>query len=499
MRGRTVSMLVVPALVLGVAAVAAAPASAVDCTTREVHGWVYDGDTARAPLADMTVELMGGWEWAGLGVVATDVTGPDGGFTLVAPCADASAVIRVSDPTGYYGTRYGHGDTDPEDASGVWLGNDVGVGAWSVRMTKPGRFVPVEPTRVIDTREDAEGPVGPGENAVFLLDALPDNTSAVVLNLTTTQGTARTSFVSWQPYRFAGEPSTSVINSTAGRDVANLVTVPVSRNTESGEYELVLYNDTGWTHLVADIQGFYTSDPEGAGFQPVTPTRVLDTRESTPLGTHGTRRLVLAGPGTQAPADAVAAAVTVTSTQASARTSYVSVYPSDAVDGPSTSVLNAYRGDDVPNLAVVPLAADGSITLYNDQGSTHLVVDVVGWYVETGGADFYAVTPRRADGSGPLGAGATTGFDSDDVPADVRPDATAMAINLTTAGTAVPSYLTVHPTGSARPLASSANARPGADVATGALTGLGPGFSVYNNRGSLQALVDVYGWFAVND
>ncbi|GCE75026.1 hypothetical protein [Cellulomonas biazotea] len=499
MRRRTVSMLVVPALALATAVAVAAPASAVECTTREVHGWVYDGDTTGGGLAGMTVELVGGWEWAGLGVVATGVSGPDGHFSLVAPCSDASATVRVSDPSGFYGTRYGYADTDPDDAPGVWLGNAVDLGVWSVRMTKPGRFVPVEPTRVIDTREDAEGPVGPGENAVFLLDELPDNTSAVVLNLTTTQGSAPTSFVSWQPYRFAGEPSTSVINSTAGRDVANLVTVPVSRFTESGKYELVLYNDAGWTHLVADIQGYYTSDPAGAGFEPVTPTRVLDTRASAPVGAHGTRRLDLAGPGTQAPVDAVAAAVTVTSTEATAATSYVSAYPSDAVDGPSTSVLNAYRGDDVPNLAVVPLGADGSITLYNDQGSTHLVVDVVGWYVASGGADFYPVVPRRADGSGLLGAGATTGFDGDAIPAVVRADATAMAVNLTTAGTAVPSYLTVHPTGGVRPFTSSANARPGADVATGVLTGLGPGFSVYNDRGDLQALVDVYGWFAVND
>jgi len=37
-------------------------------------------------------------------------------------------------------------------------------------------------------------------------------------------------------------------------------------------------------------------------------------------------------------------------------------------------------GQTKPNLVVVRLAADGSISLYNAAGSTDVVIDVVGYY-----------------------------------------------------------------------------------------------------------------------
>ncbi|WP_315098318.1 hypothetical protein [uncultured Cellulomonas sp.] len=496
---RTVWASALLSVVLAASAVPlATAASAASCGT--VHGTVTDEHTGVA-LPGMLVEVVGIAEWAGQGVVASATSAADGSFAIPVTCANMSATTRTTDPSGFYGPRYGGAGTDVESGSGFWLGGngeDVAQDR-SVRLTAPGRLVPVEPTRVIDTREDAEGPLGPGEVARFLLDELPDHTVAVVLNLTATQGTASTSFVSALSYQYA-EPRTSVINSSAGRDVANLVTVPVSRYSESGVYEVVLYNNAGYTHLVADLQGIYSSD-EGAGFQPIAPTRVLDTRDSSPLGPRGTRSLVLAGPGKVAPADAVAAAVTITSTRATARTSYVSAYPSDATDGPSTSVLNAYQNDDIPNLAIVPLGPDGALTLYNDQGSTDIVVDVVGWFVESGGADYYPIEARRAVGSRTVDTGRVLEFTADSAQVEVRDDAVAMSLNLTTASASKLSYLTVYPTGTTRPFASNANARPGADIATGVLTRLGAGaaFSVYNNSGDVLALVDVSGYFAVND
>ncbi len=484
------------AVTLLLTALGVAPATAGRPCVVTFHGETVEGTISSPPLPGMTVDVVGTYDDADLGVVATTTSDAGGGFAFAFPCVAASAVVRVTDPTGYYPVTYGTASSDVEHAEGMWLGEGVDLGARSVRLTPPGRFVPVEPTRVIDTRDDAEGPLGPGERARFLLDDLPDDVNAVVLNLTATRGTAPTSFVSALWYEHA-EPDTSVLNPSAGRDVANLVTLPVSRYSESGQYEVILYNNAGFTHVVADLAGFY-SMVEGAGFEPVSPQRVLDTRSTTPLGPRTTRDLVLDGPGGHAPPGAVAVAVTITSTRATARTSYVSAYPSDALHGTSTSVLNAYRGDDVPNLAVVPLGADGAITLYNDQGTTHLVVDVVGWFVETGGADYYPIIARRADGSGPAGPGSTLRFSVQDVGATVRDDAVAMALTLTTTRARTPSFLTVHPTGQARPWASNANARPGADVATGVLTALGPGFSVYNDRGPLVALVDVSGYFAVN-
>ena len=47
---------------------------------------------------------------------------------------------------------------------------------------------------------------------------------------------------------------------------------------------------------------------------------------------------------------------------------------------PPTSSLNLLGGETRPNLVMAKVGAGGKITLYNHQGSTHLVGDVVGFY-----------------------------------------------------------------------------------------------------------------------
>ncbi|WP_258725670.1 hypothetical protein [Cellulomonas sp. NS3] len=359
-------------------------------------------------------------------------------------------------------------------------------------ITPPGRFVPMESTRVIDTRDPDDSVLGPGEGRWYDFSDVPAGIVALVMNVTATQGTASTSFVSVVDANFEeAVPTTSAVNSSAGRDVANLVTVPIV-----GDRTIGLYNNSGSTHVIVDVQGFYAAFTDlAAGYVPVAPSRVLDTRESAPLGPQGLRHLTL----DDAPDGAVAAAVTLTSTQATARTSYVSAGaydPAEPDSVPTGSVLNAYQGSDVPNLAIVPVSDDNRVTLYNDQGSTHLIVDVVGWYVAGGGASYVPISSQRAVGSGWMGPQDERNFTPASAQVPVPDDAVAIALNLTTAGATAPSYLTVYPGGTARPLASNANARVGADVAAGTFTRVGSGFTVYNDSGSLLALVDVQGYFA---
>ncbi len=38
------------------------------------------------------------------------------------------------------------------------------------------------------------------------------------------------------------------------------------------------------------------------------------------------------------------------------------------------------RGWDIPNLVVAKVGANGSVTVYNNQGSTHVIFDVVGYF-----------------------------------------------------------------------------------------------------------------------
>jgi hypothetical protein len=74
---------------------------------------------------------------------------------------------------------------------------------------------------------------------------------------------------------------------------------------------------------------------------------------------------------------AVVLNVTVTNPTAA---SFLTAYPSDNASVPMASDLNWRPGLTVANLVVVKLGPDGTIKLYNQQGNTDVVVDVLGWY-----------------------------------------------------------------------------------------------------------------------
>ena len=74
---------------------------------------------------------------------------------------------------------------------------------------------------------------------------------------------------------------------------------------------------------------------------------------------------------------ATAAVINVTATQATAGT-FITVFPNDPL--PTVSNLNVPPGLDIPNLSVDTLASDGSVQLYNAQGTVHVIFDVAGWF-----------------------------------------------------------------------------------------------------------------------
>ena len=79
------------------------------------------------------------------------------------------------------------------------------------------------------------------------------------------------------------------------------------------------------------------------------------------------------------PATGVAAVVlTITAAQPTTA-GYITVWPSGTARQ-STSNLNFLAGQNIPNLVVVPVGADGKIRLYNGSGGTvHLIADVSGY------------------------------------------------------------------------------------------------------------------------
>ena len=173
----------------------------------------------------------------------------------------------------------------------------------------------------------------------------------------------------------------------SGGDIApNAATIPL--DATGG---LCVYANVG-TDLVIDVNGHYGSTGDSR-FTPITPVRLLDTRESDArLGDGETVELQVGGVG-GIPAGVAAVTLNVTSVDPSLA-GYVTVYACGG-DRPTVSNLNPRPGRVRPNLVVTPVSSGGKVCLYSLQ-DVDLVVDVTGYMkVGTPASEFTPSTPFR--------------------------------------------------------------------------------------------------------
>ncbi len=161
--------------------------------------------------------------------------------------------------------------------------------------SQPSLFVPIAPTRVLDTRAGsgqpgAGGTLGPGGSLSQQLagsNGLGSEATAVVANVTATNTTAN-SYLSLYPG--PARPLASTLNWTAGQTVANL-----GLPTLSPSGQLSAYNAFGQVDLVMDVSGWFASASAGIGdaYSPLAPARILDTRSTPILEAHPGSYLVV--------------------------------------------------------------------------------------------------------------------------------------------------------------------------------------------------------------
>ncbi len=129
---------------------------------------------------------------------------------------------------------------------------------------------------------------------------------------------------------------------------------------------------------------------ERAVFVPITPCRIVDTRpatqvgpRATPLGNGETYTFAVHGTngGCSIPADASAVVLNVTAVNPTA-SSYLTVFPPDAVR-PTASNLNWVADQaPVPNAVTADLAGNGTLAFFNFSGTVDLAADIVGYYAD---------------------------------------------------------------------------------------------------------------------
>lgn len=154
--------------------------------------------------------------------------------------------------------------------------------------------------------------------------------------------------------------------------------------------------------------------PAESTIVPVSPARVLDTRNPTNLGLPGpfvsatSQKLQITGSiptsggaTTVVPAGATGVLLNVTAVSPTA-SGFIAVRPGDATGTPATSSLNVEAGKNVPNAVQVALPTTGAnagkidITYdaYGTAGpSTELLIDVVGYFTNSGLQELVRAAP----------------------------------------------------------------------------------------------------------
>jgi IPT/TIG domain len=411
-------------------------------------------------------------------------------------------------------------------------------------------YTPVPPFRILDTRpgtciQCSTNPTfGPGVTEKLQLtgvtglsvtDPIPTNATAVALNVTEVAGTAN-SLLTVYPFGSSLRPVVSNLNFPPGKVISNLVTVTLGTGGA-----VSIFNALGSVNVVVDVEGYFT--PQLASvvqglFHPVTPVRVCDTRTSceghVAVG-PGTSIVVTVATAGGIPSDgtAEAAVVNLTGVAGSAST-YLSLFPTDSNGNcipTGTSTINLLPGAVAANRVMVQLGPtttgglDDALCVYNAVGSINVIVDANGWYGSgTAGASptgyqYQALAPTRicdtrfestSCASGAIGAGTALQrlirvAGNAGVPAFTSgTKVVAMIANLTGVAPTATTYLALYPANlTTTPTVSDLNLGAGAVVPNLAVVEIdtipanandGDAY-LYNGAGSVNAILDLEGWF----
>lgn len=130
----------------------------------------------------------------------------------------------------------------------------------------------------------------------------------------------------------------------------------------------------GWVAQSAgSVVAARASSTTPAGYITITPTRVLDTRTGPRPG-NGAFHTVFPGV-----TGAVAVGVIIALTD-TAGAGYVTAWAGDTALPVASSINSSFAGENISNFVIVPVAANGTFTLFANS-ATHIVVDVMGYFV----------------------------------------------------------------------------------------------------------------------
>ena len=216
--------------------------------------------------------------------------------------------------------------------------------------------------------------------------APPGHVTAVVLNLAVTDAIAAGY---WQVVPTGGgAPFGSSANLNVerrGQTISNQVIVPVG-----ADGTITIFAQSGG-HVIVDVAGVFSGPSSAVStsglFRPITPSRLLDTRDPTntpQLGPiPGGAAVTIQGSGRFGIPQPVSALAMNVAIADALRPGYVQVFPpGGGTPGGSATVNVEFAGQVISNATLASVDPNGRFSIFT-QGGGHLVADVSGYFTTT--------------------------------------------------------------------------------------------------------------------
>ncbi len=264
------------------------------------------------------------------------------------------------------------------DVQGYYVGSTTTTPAGAVD------YFPDTPWRALDTRTDADvHALDAGTYVAQSVDYGPQSVdiAALAINVTAVRPQARGFLNAWNGDVNA-IPNTSNLNFAAGATTSNMVLVPVTHrtdpNTQTPLVDFAVGNaSNGKVDVIIDVVGVYAKG-DGLRFRSAgSPKRIVDTRTglgTTKLGAATTRAVT--APSTVVNSSTIALVTNTTAVNPTAAT-YLTLWET-GTSRSAASNLNPAAGQTVANMAMVGLSDLYKFNIYNNAGTTDVIVDVAG-------------------------------------------------------------------------------------------------------------------------
>jgi hypothetical protein len=252
----------------------------------------------------------------------------------------------------------------------------------------PGGYVPVNPARLIDTRNGTGLPqtkLATGSTTAITIGGngnVPADASAVFVMLTAISTSSTAGYLSPYPTGTTrpGNVSLNYLASTA-----TILGAAVDLGT-GGQFNLWVGPAGTAIDVIVDVIGYYTAVPGTGGAFTAAATRVYDSRlaPNVTLPANSSRVVPVGGiAGIPLPTDdASAYTLSAQIVHAGSGSGSLALGPGDESSSTEASVYFSAGSNVRSNLVVVPSGADGTVLLVNSSpDSINVILDVEGWYL----------------------------------------------------------------------------------------------------------------------